>query len=144
MDSVYLNVTRAISEHEGSDGGDNFIPHLIQQVNDIGARVELLHSYGLMSEFPAGRLTAQLADSPTERAGLLKQVLGPYLEGLEKRIEALEPGLRAVSAFIDALNSFLQGKTAEFHLGPKGIVIRDDDTGRLLGPAELSSGESGR
>ena len=142
VDSVYLNVTRAISEHEGSDDDDDdVIPHLIQQVNEIGARVDLLHSYGLMAEFPTGRLTDQLGDSPKGRAGLLRQVLGPYLEGLEKRIEALEPGLRAVSAFIDALNSFLQGKTAEFHLGPKGIVIRDDDTGRLLGPAELSSGE---
>src|SRR4029077_9235123 len=72
---------------------------------------------------------------------LMQQVLGPYLEGLESRADALEPGLAAVSSFVDALNSFLEGKSVEFRLIPDGIVIHDQQTDRRLSPSELSSGE---
>jgi ABC-type glutathione transport system ATPase component len=63
------------------------------------------------------------------------------LEGVEQRIEALGPGLTAVSTYLDALNDFLEGKRAEFLLGPEGIVITDEVTNERLRPNALSSGE---
>jgi energy-coupling factor transporter ATP-binding protein EcfA2 len=143
VDTVYLNVARAIIEHpDEGEGGADLIPELIDRVLYVGQQVELLHSYGLMPELPYERLISLLKRATEPKAELLQQVLGPYLEGLEERAGALGPGLLAVSAYIDALNSFLQRKTAEFHLGrPQGIVIRDDDTGQILTPGELSSGE---
>jgi energy-coupling factor transporter ATP-binding protein EcfA2 len=142
VDSVYLNVTKAIREHlEDSQPQEILLPNLIDRVMTVGKQVDRLHKYGLLSELPYKQLADQLKSTSEQKGELLQQVLGPYLEGLEKRVEALEPGLEAVSTFIDALNSFLEGKRAEFHLGPKGIVIRDDETGRRLSPQELSSGE---
>jgi len=142
VDSVYLNVAKAISEHaEGSASGDELIRSLIERVNQVGARVKVLHEYGLLPDLQYDRLVGQLKEAPEQRGDLLQQVLSPYLEGLERRVDALEPGLAAVSTFIDALNSFLEGKTAEFHLGPEGFIIRDNDSGAQLAPAELSSGE---
>jgi ABC-type glutathione transport system ATPase component len=69
------------------------------------------------------------------------QVLSPYLDGLEQRMDALEPGLRAVASFIDALNSFLENKEADFRPGREGIRIRDRQTHEELDAFELSSGE---
>jgi len=142
VDSVYLTVTKVISEHGERPGQTaDVLPKLIRQVDEIGEKVDLLHRYGLLPELPHERLAQQLAETSEQDGDLMQQVLEPYLEGLERRVEALEPGLKAVSSFIEALNSFLEGKSAEFHLEPDGIVIRDKETDRRLRPSELSSGE---
>jgi energy-coupling factor transporter ATP-binding protein EcfA2 len=142
VDTVYLNVAKAISEHgQRQHSSTEILPELIHRVTDIGHRVDRLHHYGLLSAVPYERLSERLAETSEQNGELMQQVLGPYLEGLESRAEALEPGLAAVSSFVDALNSFLDGKGVEFHLIPDGIVIQDRQTGRRLHPGELSSGE---
>lgn len=142
VDNVYLSVAEAISEHpEDAVSGTALLSHLVERVKTVGGKADRLHQYGLLSELPYRRLLALLEGASDQKGELLQQVLDPYLQGLEQRIEALEPGLLAVSAYIDALNSFLEGKTAEFHLGPQGIIIRDSTTSRQLFPQELSSGE---
>lgn len=142
VESVYLGVTTAISQHSGDlEPQAGLLPELVNRVRNIGSEASVLHQYGLMPDFDAEKLATQLGDASEQNARLLKQVLDPYLEGLEQRIEALQPGLNAVSAYIDALNDFLEGKRAEFHLGPEGVVINDEITGERLAPQKLSSGE---
>jgi hypothetical protein len=142
VESVYLGVAEAISEHATAvDPSAGLLPELIQRVERIGERTDVLHRYGLMPDFGSSKLTAKLENASDQDAALLHRVLDPYLEGLEQRIEALKPGLEAVSAYIDALNDFLEGKKAEFILGPAGVRITDEVTGGQLEPQALSSGE---
>lgn len=143
VDSVYLNVTQAINEYgEGQrPSSSEILPKLIQRVNEIGRRVDRLHHYGLLSAVPYERLSERLAETSEENGELMEEVLGPYLKGLESRADELEPGLAAVSSFVDALNSFLEGKFVEFRLVPDGVMIYDEQTQRRLTPNELSSGE---
>ncbi len=56
-------------------------------------------------------------------------------------MDALEPGLDAVAAFVDALNAFLSGKYVRFSPGRAGLTIADDVTGEQIAPKVLSSGE---
>jgi energy-coupling factor transporter ATP-binding protein EcfA2 len=143
VDTVYLNVAAAIVQHASKVGRPNqtLLPSLREKVSHLGERSQRFHSYGLLPEFPASTLNARLADAPSRNGPLLEHVLNPYLDGLAERMDALEPGLHAVASFIDALNSFLESKRAEFRPGPFGIRIFDEDTGEPLEPSELSSGE---
>lgn len=143
VDSVYLNVSAAIVSHASRVGRPrrSLLPSLRERVAHLGERSQRFHAYGLLPEFPAAALNERLADAPEKNGPLLEHVLNPYLEGLTERMDALEPGLHAVASYVDALNSFLENKRADFRPGPSGVSILDTETGESLDPAELSSGE---
>jgi predicted ATPase len=71
---------------------------------------------------------------------LLRQVLTPYLDGLEERMDGLETGRQAIAGYVDTINSFFTGKTIDFSPS-RGVAIVDSDSGDDLSPADLSSGE---
>ncbi len=143
VDSVYLNVADAIVQHASKVGrpSQKLLPELQLRVTELGRRAQRFNAYGLLPEFPTAALEAQLAEATDKNGPLLLQVLSPYLDGLEQRMDALEPGLRAVAPFIDALNSFLENKEADFRPGREGIRIRDRYTQEQLDAFQLSSGE---
>ncbi len=143
VDSVYVNVVAAITaapiQVEQQRGGG--IPELTARVLSVGERTLPFFRYGLLPEFPTQPLVAALSTAPLDRAPLLSRVLDPYLDGTEARMDALEQGMRSVASFIDALNSFLESKRAEFRLGGGGAIIVEPHSGEPLEPAVLSSGE---
>jgi hypothetical protein len=143
VDTVYVNVAKAIIQHASKVGRPNkkLIPALRARVGRLGARAQRFHEYGLLPEFPASALTELLDQAPDRNGPVLQQVLNPYLDGLVQRMDALEAGLQAVASFIDALNSFLEDKHVDFRLAGGGIRILDGQTNERLDASELSSGE---
>ena len=143
VDTVYLNVSRAIIQHASTVGQPkkSLVPSLRERVEQLGERAQRFHAYGLLPEFPVEPLLQALAEAQNKNGPLLQHVLAPYLDGMDERMDALEAGLQAVAAFIDALNSFLEGKRAEFRLSGDGVRILDEETGEQLDASELSSGE---
>jgi energy-coupling factor transporter ATP-binding protein EcfA2 len=143
VDSVYLTVADTIVQAASRIGrpSKSIIPSLIHEIENVGARAKTFHNYGLLPEFPTDNLITALSDAPDKQGPLLTRVLDPYLQGLVERMDALEPGLLAVSAFIDALNSFLEGKRVEFRPGSVGVQIIDERSDEPLDPSVLSSGE---
>lgn len=145
VDTVYLNVANAIIQHTSKVGRPNkqLLPRLRKDVESLGKRARPFHAYGLLPEFPSSALIDLLADAPDRNGPVLEQVLTPYLAGLAQRMDALEPGLRAIASFIDALNSFLEGKRANFRpgTGAQGVWITDEETDERIAASELSSGE---
>jgi energy-coupling factor transporter ATP-binding protein EcfA2 len=125
VDTIYLNVASTIVQHAATVGRPkkSILPSLRDRVVELAARAGTFHTYGLLPEFPAEGLTRAL-DVAAERNGpLLERVLNPYLDGLEERMEALTPGLLAVSSIVDALNSFLERKHVNFAVGGRGLRI---------------------
>jgi energy-coupling factor transporter ATP-binding protein EcfA2 len=143
VDSVYVNVLGAIASAPAAAEGPSHqaIPDLAARVSQVGVRAQRFFDYGLLPEFPTKPLIGALERVEPSRASLLERVLNPYLEGMGARMDALEEGLRSVASFVDALNSFLEKKRAEFRLSGGGVLIVDRDTGERLDPAVLSSGE---
>ena len=86
-------------------------------------------------------LVARLEDAEDKHGPLLTQVLTPHLDGFAERMDALEPGLAAVAAFVDALNAFLGDKDVHFTPGRQGVRIIDTQSGERIHPNDLSSGE---
>ncbi len=143
VDTVYINVAGAIIAHSSKPGQPKktLIPALQEKVAALNRRAARFQAYGLLPESPMVELTKELERAENKHGPVLTQVLTPHLDGFEQRLDALEPGLRAVAAFIDALNGFLNGKTVQFKPGRTGLYINDDDTGERIAPSALSSGE---
>jgi energy-coupling factor transporter ATP-binding protein EcfA2 len=139
-DNVYVSVATAIVANATMGRPKTAtIPTVRERITSIGERVRQFTTYGLIPDFPAAALLRTLESAQLKSGALLERVLTPYLDGLTQRMDALELGQRAVSAYVEAVNSFLEGKT--LHYRPGAIEIFDEETGEGLRPADLSSGE---
>jgi energy-coupling factor transporter ATP-binding protein EcfA2 len=141
VDTVYATLAEAIVTHASPVGRPrkSTIPNLRTRVEALQERAAGFTRYGLLPEPPATRLLAALKRAQPKTGPLLDQVLTPYLDGLTERMEELEPGLRAISGYVDAVDSFLERKRFTFNPA-RGATIMDE-TGERLAPVDLSSGE---
>jgi energy-coupling factor transporter ATP-binding protein EcfA2 len=106
----------------------------LSERNQSFVKVELASP--LMAKDMIGSLRKAKADA---RPALLN-VLAPYIDSVQARLEALEGIRRTIYQFTDSLNSFIgNGKQVVFSLG-SGLSILGYD-GDALSPQALSSGE---
>ena len=91
-------------------------------------------------QFRRKRFVAALSVAEPRHGWVLEQVLTPYLDGLEERMDELESGRRAIAGYVDTINSFFEGKTLDF-LPATGVAITAKGTHDQLEPSQLSSGE---
>jgi hypothetical protein len=143
VDNVYQNVAAAVIQSSSKPGRPNktLLPALRDRVAALEVRAEPYEQYGLIPESPMPGLSKVLSAAEFKHGPVLTQVLSPHLDGFSERLDALQPGLTAVSAFIDVLNSFLIGKWVFFRPDVRGLRIMDTDTRQRLDPTTLSSGE---
>lgn len=142
VDSVYVDVASVIVEHAQTVGRPrkSTVPDLRARIEAIAQRAGPYSSTGLIPRFPQDQLLSALAGAQARNGPLLDHVLSPYLDGVEQRMSAFEPGLKAISTYVSSVNSFLEGKQLTFSPG-LGSTISDEATGEELEPHDLSSGE---
>ena len=142
VDIVYVNVVDAIVHHAGKVGRPKkrTIPDLRDRIVTTGERAKSFTVYGLVPEFPSDALLAVLNQAPERDGPVLEQVLTPYLDGYEQRMDSLDAGRDAVATFVTTIDSFLYAKHLRFR-APFGVSIQDDVSGDVLEPSQLSSGE---
>jgi hypothetical protein len=142
VDTIYSTLVQTLVEHNPVRGRPSAtrIPNLIERVKSVADRVAPYTAYRLMPALPVRALIRSLEKAERRQGPLLEDVLTPYLDGVEERMAAFEPGLRAIESYVDTVNSFFEGKRIHFN-APVGVEVRDVDSGELLEPSELSSGE---
>jgi hypothetical protein len=143
VDNVYVNVAAAIIQHSSKIGRPrkHLLPELRKEVQALNERAARFHAYGLLPESPMLELAERLEVAEDKHGPVLTQVLTPHLDGFKGRLDALEPGLEAVAAFVDSLNTFLADKRVSFSPGPQGLQITDQRNDERIEPDDLSSGE---
>jgi len=95
---------------------------------------------GLASPLLAKEMIGSLKKARTEVRPVLINVLKPYVDSVQARLDALEGIRHTIFQFADSLNSFIgNGKRLVFNLG-NGLQILGYD-GDPLNPEDLSSGE---
>lgn len=144
--TIYLDVANRIAKY-GTDlpepdtiaAAREGRKKLALRLSELGQRNAAYEDFGLTAPFPGAKLSAALDKTPDDRVSLLNEVLTPYLDGLQARLDALREVERLLRIFTSTTNTFLAGKMLDFSLH-SGLVIRTDDA-RVLEPAALSSGE---
>jgi ABC-type cobalamin/Fe3+-siderophores transport system ATPase subunit len=110
-----------------------------KRVAEIEARSKDYAKYGLLPEFNGQELLRILNSAPKSHLPILTNVISPYLESVEKKLEAMQYLQQQINSLVTTLNSFLTKKRILFEIH-SGFQIRTDDDRQIL-PGMLSSGE---
>ena len=95
--------------------------------------------YGLMPKLQGQEILSAVRKTKGDSLGIIAHVLNPYLESIEKKLEALNDLFKKVDSLVTIVNRFLTNKALTFDLRSGLKVITDD--GAKLDPLLLSSGE---
>jgi hypothetical protein len=137
--SVYVDVIHHLSSvTKASDTPAAQADQLLARLVEVERKTAELADYELATPLPTEKLTDALTGTP-ENKTLAVSLLAPYVQSLEKRLEATEPIYRMVHRLVIAVNGFLRDKELEFRLG-HGFVIKNR-LDQELKPPQLSSGE---
>ncbi len=140
VNALYGDMLKRIlnSPLEGSPSPDT-IQQIEKHVSLLEERSRHYAQYGLVPEFTGRDILPVLRSAPLTHLGIVKNVVTPYLESVEKRLDAIKRLQSQVDALVSTVNSFFTRKTITFDLHD-GFNIAADD-GRPLNPTSLSSGE---
>lgn len=110
-----------------------------KRVIELEKQSKQLAQYGLLPKFSGKEIKSVISIADLSNIEIIINVLSPYLESLEKKIEAMDDVYKRINSLVTIINRFLTNKKLEFDLH-SGLSITSID-GSLLKPQMLSSGE---
>jgi len=115
------------------------VKQLGERLAKLEARSRGFSRYGLQPEFTGKDILEIVRRAPPSHETVIATVLTPYLESVEKKLDAMERLQKQVDAVVRLVNTFYTRKqlTYEIH---EGFRVATGD-GRPLQPEMLSSGE---
>lgn len=141
-DQAYADVVHRIVASPPRPGRPNqrLLPKLRQRVKALARESQGYIGYGLIQPWPAAQLINALESAQDKTGPLLRDILTPYLDGLERSMQSLHPAFETIDAYASAVNSFLEGKSLFYDAG-LGEVFFVSDRGHAISVQDLSSGE---
>jgi len=118
-----------------SDG----ISVLERRMSTLEERSKTYATYGLLPKFHGKDILKIVKTAAPTHAVLVQSVLTPYLESVEKKLDAMESLQKQINALVVLVNSFYTRKHLSYEIH-KGFKIHTDDD-KPIQPHMLSSGE---
>jgi len=109
------------------------------RVGQLEARSKQFAQYGLLPEFNGRDILNIIKSAPTSHLRIITNIITPYIDSVEKKLDAMERLQRQIDALVSIVNSFLTRKKVNFEIH-QGFSITTED-GKQLVPQMLSSGE---
>ncbi|MCK4347238.1 MAG: ATP-binding protein [Thermoplasmatales archaeon] len=110
-----------------------------KRVTKLELQCKEFAQYGFLPEFSGKEIMKAVSSAPPTHTEIITNVLNPYMESIEKKLEALSVIHRRVDSFVNIIRRFFTNKRLTYDLR-KGISITAND-GTLLHLNMLSSGE---
>jgi energy-coupling factor transporter ATP-binding protein EcfA2 len=137
--NVYVDVLKQLSRRQSQSDAETYA-RLVERLKMLGLRNDHFAEFDLVPQFDSSAFLAALGKIPRTRQQLAINVVEPFVDSLESRLEALQDSERLTREFLQQANKFLRDKAVFFRTG-EGITVRTTkDETRLTG-ASLSSGE---
>lgn len=141
--SVYLNVVRHLtgnkSRPEDTSIVDRDLNDFLDRLDFVESRTADLARYELSASLNLREFKKAISQGSKSDNNLAANVLTPYLDSLEGRLNALNPLYKIVDTFVNVINRFLNRKNITYR-ATQGFTITND-VGDRLEPGQLSSGE---
>lgn len=116
---------------------------VVAQVEALVGRLEKrsreFARYGLAPEFNGRDIIAAVKNAPSTHLHIMSNVVRPYIESVEKKLDAMERLQQQLDALFTTLNSFFTHKSILFE--PRSGIRIVAENGKQLAPNMLSSGE---
>lgn len=141
VNSIYSRIIQQLSRGNRRKRADAkpTVEHLISALQEQHERSLTFSKFGLASPPKLDRLLSSVGKAPNTARDAIAKVLGPYVDSLKARLDALQDVQNSISSFVESINAFYTHKTVAFDLR-KGLTIRTRE-GDSLKPTMLSSGE---
>lgn len=144
-DNVHSTYVRILKQLVPSSGkGSSAFPEsdidlLKTALNRIGRETSELAKYELTSFLDMAEFDKFLSNNSISQRALSAELLKPYIESLDGRLDAVRSIYKILDKFISTINDLLTDKEISFHLSQGFSII--NKFGEQLQPAQLSSGE---
>jgi energy-coupling factor transporter ATP-binding protein EcfA2 len=137
---IYAEIARRIAESDRpGHAADQPTESLIDSLRRLEKRSVPYVDLGLISAPQLTDIVTTLKASPANTRELIGRVVSPYVDSLEKRLDAQKDLMQLVSLFLERINRFLRDKSLSYELA-RGFSIETREHQSLL-PTQLSSGE---
>ncbi|MEU0955567.1 AAA family ATPase [Streptomyces niveus] len=138
---IYLDLLARITQKEFTTEGATPVPQLLERLNRVAVRTQKYSEFGLMPALRSQPFASILQDLPPGRAAMAEEIISPYLEAQEARLDALHETEKLIRTFVEQVNGFLQTKRLVFELGRGMRVLSFEGHEQELSTHQLSSGE---
>ena len=141
VNTLYGAILKRISSLplKDSQGGERTVPDLENRIEQLETRSKRYAQYGLLPEFSGRDILSIMKEAPTSHITLITNVVVPYVESVEKKLDAMERLQRQIDALVRIVNSFFTRKKLVFEIHAGFDIV--NDSGKKLAPHMLSSGE---
>ncbi len=114
---------------------------MLKKLDRLNKRNQEFMIYNLSLDYNLNQYIDLMNKISNDKLATISNTLNPYLEGIEKKLNAIENTKDIINTFITVLNDFYTGKELSFSIN-SGLKIKslynDKD---ILDPTMLSSGE---
>ncbi|MFF4791468.1 AAA family ATPase [Streptomyces sp. NPDC001276] len=139
-DNVYLDLLRRIGNVGSSPTEkDEIRENLTRRLAGLAERTSRFNEFGLAAPLDAVTFSRVLERVPLDRLEIAEDVLGPYLDAQDARLDALNEAETLIRTLVKQVNTFFTDKEVRFTVR-NGIEI-DAGGDEPLPPRKLSSGE---
>jgi len=144
IQEIYFNLITELLDNKGKK--DN-ISEFSFSKGFMLKKLEYLHNrnnqfikYNLSLDFNLDKYIEIIKFSNT-KLGTIEKILNPYIEGIEKKFDAIEDTKNIIDTFVTTLNDFYIGKELKFSIDNGLKIYSIYNEKEELNPAMLSSGE---
>ncbi|WP_171904176.1 AAA family ATPase [Streptomyces abyssalis] len=138
---IYLDILRRVAHRDSAHEDEAPITELLQRLNRVAGRTQRYSEFDLMPTLRSQPFESILKDIPADRAAVAEEVIFPYLEAQEARLDALDETEKLIRTFVDQANGFLKTKRLFFDMVHGIRVLSLGSDNQALSPFQLSSGE---
>lgn len=121
------------------DSGASKLAEIFSRIEDLETRSKQFSQYGLAPGFQGKDIVQVMKKAPESHVGIVTTVLEPYIESVERKLDAMQDLQKRVDTLVDLMNSFYRGKQISYDVH-SGFAITTA-SGNPLKPQMLSSGE---
>lgn len=141
VNSIYSDILQRLINQPQSESLDteSTKESIMRRVSDLEEQSKEVAKYGLMPKFKGNTISEAVQYTRDDQLGIIANVLNPYLESIETKLDALKGIYSKIDTLINVLNRFVVSKRITFRLH-SGINIIDDNN-TILDSEMLSSGE---
>ncbi|MFJ8251072.1 AAA family ATPase [Streptomyces sp. NPDC094466] len=140
---IYLEILRRVADRDFANEGEDGEPveAMLERLNRLASRTQRYSEFELMPALRSEPFVSILKDIPTHRAAVAEEVIFPYLEAQEARLDALKATEKLIRTFVEQANGFLKTKRLVFDMSQGIRVLSLGSDEQELSPFQLSSGE---
>lgn len=137
--SIYTDLIKSVSNSTQSKSIKSK-EELIHTISSLAKKSEEFSQFGLVSPFDYKKIFESIESvNSDETINFINNILDPFIEGSNAKLEALEGIKNILNTFIDSVNSYFSNKSITFNLS-NGFALKYFN-GDVLSPSFLSSGE---